>query len=193
MKLLADQYVPIEFWPMMTTILSMILAPVLIGLLINRYFHRYSRTVMPWMPFVAMLAICIAVALTVALSRQELLATGLIVFGAAVCHNASGFALGYVGSRVLGLNVTDSRTIAIDVGMQNGGMATGLAFSVLESKAAAMVSAVEGPWGAIAGCGLASYWAGIDRNQTEPTSSIVPQNEAADPESGPLFQDISGA
>lgn len=173
MKLLADQYVPIEFWPMMTTILNMILAPVLIGLLVNRYLHRYVKPIMPWMPFVAMLAICIAVALTVALSRQDLLVTGLFVFGAAVCHNASGFVLGYWGSRLCGLNETDSRTISIDVGMQNGGMATGLAFNVLQSKAAAMVSAVEGPWGAIAGCGLASYWANADRKSEKIVDSSV--------------------
>lgn len=176
MKLLADQYIPIEFWPMMMTILNMILAPVLIGLLVNRYLHRYARPIMPWMPFIAMLAICIAVAMTVALSRQDLLTTGLLVFGAAVCHNASGFILGYWGSRLCGLKETDSRTIAIDVGMQNGGMATGLAFNVLQSKAAAMVSAVEGPWGAIAGCALASYWANVDRK----SGRIVESNVSPD-------------
>ena len=58
------------------------------------------------------------------------------------------------------MNVRDSKTVAIEVGMQNGGMATGLALNVnvFDSRIVAMASAVFGPWSAISGSGLASYW-----------------------------------
>ena len=66
----------------------------------------------------------------------------------------TGYAVGYGAARGLGLGRIDSRTVSIEVGMQNGGMATGLAFDVLKSGLAALPSAVEGPWAAVSGAGL---------------------------------------
>jgi len=110
------------------------------------------------LPPISMLSICIIIAITIALSRDELLVVGVSLFAASVCHNGVGFLLGYFGARVLALNETDSRTVAIEVGMQNGGMATGLAFNVLKSHTAALASAVFGPWAAFSSSILASYW-----------------------------------
>ena len=93
-----------------------------------------------------MFSICVIIAITIALARADLMAVGLALFGAAACHNAAGYALGYGAARALGLDRRDSRTVAIEVGMQNGGMATGLALNVLKSPAAALGSAVFGPW-----------------------------------------------
>ncbi|MBI5802306.1 MAG: hypothetical protein HZA92_16470 [Verrucomicrobia bacterium] len=56
------------------------------------------------------------------------------------------------------MNTADSRTVAIEVGMQNGGMATGLAFGVLNSPLAALASAVFGPWSVVTSSMLASWW-----------------------------------
>ena len=158
MKLLAGQYLPIRVGPMMISILKMILAPVLAGLLVNRYLHRYAKRAARWLPGVSMWGICTVIAITIALSRDDLIAVAIPLLGAAVCHNATGFAFGYLSARALGLSKVDSRTVSIEVGMQNGGMATGLAFDVLQSGVAAVPSAVEGPWAAVCGAGLASYW-----------------------------------
>ncbi|NWG14293.1 MAG: bile acid:sodium symporter family protein, partial [Acidobacteria bacterium] len=158
MKLLAGRYVPIEAGPMMLSILYIILLPVLGGLLLSRHAAGVTRRLSRWMPMVSMLSICIIIAVTVALSRDQLPVVGPALFFASVCHNTTGFFLGYVGGRALGLNRVDSRTVAIEVGMQNGGMATGLAFSVLGSEKAAMASAVFGPYSAVAGSVLASFW-----------------------------------
>ena len=158
MKMLAGQFLPIEMAPMMVSILKMILAPVVAGVLVNRYLHRYAAWASKWLPGVSMWGICTVIAITIALSRDDLVAVAVPLLGAAVCHNATGFTLGYWSARALGLNRLDSRTVSIEVGMQNGGMATGLAFDVLQSGVAAVPSAVEGPWAAATGAGLASYW-----------------------------------
>jgi len=150
--------VPIETGPMMLSIVYMILLPVLGGLFLGRYASGVTRRLGRWMPLVSMLSICIIIAVTIALSRDQLFVVGPALFAASVCHNATGFVLGYAGSRVLGLNRIDSRTVSIEVGMQNGGMATGLAFNVLGSAQAAMASAIFGPWSAVAGSALASFW-----------------------------------
>ena len=158
MKMLAGQFRPIEMAPMMVSILKMILAPVVAGVLVSRYLHRFAAWASKWLPGVSMWGICTVIAITIALSRDDLVAVAVPLLGAAVCHNATGFTLGYWSARALGLNRLDSRTVSIEVGVQNGGMATGLAFDVLQSGVAAVPSAVEGPWAAATGAGLASYW-----------------------------------
>jgi BASS family bile acid:Na+ symporter len=74
-------------------------------------------------------------------------------------HNGSGYLLGYWGARAAGLAEADARTVAIEVGLQNAGMASGLAISVLKSPMAALPPAVFGPWMNMTGAVLASWWA----------------------------------
>src|SRR3546814_13566257 len=95
-----------------------------------------------FLPVVAMLAICMIIAITISLSRNDIIQVGLAVFGAVVCHNALGFLLGYLVARGCGLQGGDARAVSIEVGIQNGGMATGLAFNVLNNAQAALGSAV---------------------------------------------------
>lgn len=178
MELLAGKYVPIAAGEMMITILKMIIVPLVAGLLINRYVHKVAKKLVVVLPAVAMLSICIIIGITIALSRDDLLKVGLLLFGASLCHNAAGFTLGYCGARAIGMDGRDSRTVAIEVGMQNGGMATGLAFNVFKSKTVAMASAVFGPWSAVSGSALASYW----RRRAERPSVSAP--EARPPTAG---------
>ena len=158
MELLAGKYVPIDSGEMMITILKMVIVPLVAGLLINRYAHWLAKKLVAVLPVVAMLSICIIIGITIARSRDDLLEVGLALLGASVCHNAAGFILGYCGARAMRMDARDSKTVAIEVGMQNGGMATGLAFKVFNSEIVAMASAVFGPWSAVSGSGLASYW-----------------------------------
>lgn len=158
MKWLAGTYVAVSATGMMWSILEMIILPLVLGILIHHFFPGLSRKVVRFLPSVAMLAICLIISITIALSRNDILVVGLALFGAAVCHNTVGYLLGYYGSRMLGLAKQDSRTVAIEVGIQNGGMATGLAFDVLKNAQAALGSAVFGPWSAISGTTLASWW-----------------------------------
>jgi len=66
--------------------------------------------------------------------------------------------LGYWGARLLRLDQTACRTVAIEVGLQNGGMASGLAITVLNSAKAAMAPAIFGPWMNVSGSILATWW-----------------------------------
>jgi len=158
MKLLAGRYVPIAALPMMWSILKMVILPLVVGILIHRYLPRLATALVRVLPFLAMLSICVIIAITIALSRDDLLRVGLALLGAAACHNAVGYVLGFHAARMLRLSRRDCRTVALEVGMQNGGMATGLAFDVLHSARAAMGSATFGPWSAITASVLASWW-----------------------------------
>jgi BASS family bile acid:Na+ symporter len=158
MKLLAGTYVPIDVAGMVVSILQMVIVPLVLGILVHRFLPALARWLTRLLPVVAMAAICFIVGITIALSRDELVRVGPAIFGAAMCMNLSGLGLGYLAARCLGLNTTDSRTVAIEVGMQNGGMATGLAFNVLKDPLAALGAAVFGPFSAVSTSLLASWW-----------------------------------
>jgi BASS family bile acid:Na+ symporter len=171
-KLLAGTYVEVRFVAMMLSILNMIILPIIAGLIVNALLTRLSRVhssmkrlsggIMRGLPFVSMFAICYILAIIVSLSRDQLLAGSFVIaiLVAVILHNAIGYVLGFWGARFLGLNETDSRTVAIEVGLQNGGMASGLAIEVLKSAMAAIPPAIFGSWMNMSGAMLASYWAG---------------------------------
>ena len=158
MQWLAGSYVPVEIGPMMHSILKMIIAPLAIGFAVRRFLPRLADRLVGLLPPLAMLSIAVIVAITVAMSRDDLFKIGFVLLSASACHNATGYALGYGAARLLGLDTRDSRTMALEVGLQNGGMATGLAFNVLHSPAAALAAATFGPWSAITSSALASWW-----------------------------------
>jgi BASS family bile acid:Na+ symporter len=157
MKLLAGRFVPIDFSDMMLSILNMIILPIVAGLIANRLLRGRD-----WMhrvlPAVSMTAICIIIAIITASSRDKLLAVAFALVGVVVLHNAIGYTLGYGGARLFGLDERDSRTVSIEVGLQNAGMASGLAIAVLHSSDAGLAAAVFGPWMNISGSVLASFW-----------------------------------
>jgi BASS family bile acid:Na+ symporter len=158
MQWLAGAYVPVEAGPMMLSILKMIIGPLALGFTIRRFLPRVAEKLVRLLPSLAMLSIALIVAITVAISRDDLVKVGLVLLAASASHNATGYALGYGAARLLGLDARDRRTMALEVGLQNGGMATGLAFNVLQSPAAAIAAATFGPWSAITSSALASWW-----------------------------------
>ena len=137
---------------------------VLIGLvaLAKLVVSVYMRLPNTWMdralPLVSMAGICFIIAIITARSRDKLLTVGPALIVAAMLHNVIGYIIGYWLSRAIRLDKITSRTIAIEVGMQNGGMASGLAMGVLNSADAALAPAIFGPWMNISGSIIASWW-----------------------------------
>jgi BASS family bile acid:Na+ symporter len=77
---------------------------------------------------------------------------------AAIIHNAAGYVFGYWGCRLLGMDEVDCRTISIEVGMQNGGLASGIAMQMGKVATVGLAPAVFGPWMNITGSALANWW-----------------------------------
>ncbi len=161
MRLLAGQYIEIDFVAMMLTIIKIVIVPIAAGLVANKVL-RMLRLRGEWLDrglsIMAMAAICFIIAIITSLSRDKLLSVGLALIGTAVLHNTIGYVLGYGGAWIAGLDVTSRRTVAIEVGLQNGGMASGLAVGVLNSSDAALAPAIFGPWMNMSGSMLASWW-----------------------------------
>jgi BASS family bile acid:Na+ symporter len=181
MQLLAGKLVPINFWQMMVEIIWMVIVPIVGGLLFNWMLHGKHAWLDQALPVVSMAAICYIIAIITANARDKLLEVAFALIGAAMLHNTVGYLLGYWGARAMGLSETDCRTVAFEVGMQNGGMGTGLAINVLQSADAALAPNIFGTWMNISGSTLASWW----RERPPADTGMSPTPEAAEPEEMP--------
>jgi len=110
------------------------------------------------LPIVSMAGICYIIAIITARSRDDLMTVGAYLIAAAIIHNFVGYILGYWFARAARLDESSCRTVAFEVGMQNGGMASGLAMNVLKSASAALAPAIFGPWMNVSGSVLATWW-----------------------------------
>jgi BASS family bile acid:Na+ symporter len=110
------------------------------------------------MPIASMFGIVFFTAVTTAAGRDSLLAMGVALLIVSILHNLVGLVLGYSFSRLFGLDVTSARTVALEVGFQNGGMASGLAGKMGMLGTLGLAPAVFSPWQNFAGSILANYW-----------------------------------
>jgi BASS family bile acid:Na+ symporter len=161
MQFYAGKLISVPVGGMMLSILQMVIVPVVLGLLANRVLQRFGvrrHLLERPLSWISMAAICLICAIIAAESRELLLTTGPLLLLAVILHNCLGYLLGYAGAWGLGLGEVECRTIAIEVGLQNGGMAAGLATTVLQSNAAALAPAVFAPWMNLTGSLLAAFW-----------------------------------
>lgn len=110
------------------------------------------------MPYLSMFGIIYFTTVTTAAGRDNLMKVGFLLFICSVIHNAAGYFFGYWLSRLFGLDVNSSRTVAFEVGLQNGGMASGLAGSMGKLGTVGLPATVFSPWMNISGSILANYW-----------------------------------
>jgi BASS family bile acid:Na+ symporter len=222
MSLLAQQYVPIDFWSMMLGIFNMVILPIIAGLVFNSIayavtsqqrivvqvivsilivvgknlifmfteevtyaavLHSFLMDSM-WfiilpivmgyifkkvakgskdflgkaMAFVSMLGIGVIITIITAAGRDSLLDMGLLLIFACLLHNSLGYFLGYWSCKFAGMDEKSCRTIALEVGMQNGGLASGIALQMGKVATVGLAPAVFGPMMNITGSSLATYW-----------------------------------
>ncbi|MFQ5448052.1 MAG: bile acid:sodium symporter family protein, partial [Saprospiraceae bacterium] len=158
MKMLAGQFIPIDFWAMMWSIVKIVIIPVIGGLVFNHFFHGKAAWLDKAMPMVSMAGIAIIITIITAAGRDGLLAVGAALVVAAILHNAAGYFLGYWSCRLLKMPEKDCRTIALEVGMQNSGLASGIALEMGKVTTVGLASVIFGPWMNISGSSLATWW-----------------------------------
>jgi BASS family bile acid:Na+ symporter len=130
---------------------------VVAGYLYHQFWRRF-RQLDAIMPKLSMFGIIYFTLVTTAAGRDNLLAVGGLLFLASIIHNSAGYFFGYWLSRLFGMNRTDSRTIAFEVGLQNGGMASGIAGAMGKLGTVGLAAAVFSPWMNISGSLLANWW-----------------------------------
>lgn len=160
MKLFAGEFIEIDVFAMMWSIVKMIIIPIGAGLLFNKLFGNSIKWLGRAMPLISMLAIGLIITIITAAGRDSLLEIGGILMLLVLAHNLFGYLLGYWYARLFRMSEKDARTIAIEVGMQNGGLASGIANSLGKIATMGLAPAVFGPLMNITGSILASYWHG---------------------------------
>tara|TARA_R110001583_G_scaffold814_4_gene7518 strand:+ start:259 stop:1278 length:1020 start_codon:yes stop_codon:yes gene_type:complete len=158
MKFLAGEFIEIDVLNMMWSIVKMIIIPIGAGLLFNKLLGKNIQWFSKLMPIISMMGIGFIIVIITAAGRDSLLEIGGILMLLVLVHNLFGYFLGYWYARLMKLTEKDARTIAIEVGMQNGGLASGIANSLGKIATMGLAPAVFGPLMNITGSILASYW-----------------------------------
>ena len=157
-KLLIGEMIDIPFADMLLSLVKIVLFPVSAGVIINHFFKSLVAKVAPALPLISILAIVMAITIIVALNANQFDKVGPIILLAVFLHNGFGLALGYFCCRLLGFNHTVCKTISIEVGLQNSGLATALCIKFF-SPISAIPSAIFSIWHNLSGAILAGYWA----------------------------------
>ncbi len=165
MRLLADQYVPIDFLAMLWSIVKIVIIPVAAGLVFNHFAHGKIKWLDRSMPRLSMLGIAVIITIITASGRDALLDIGLILIGVVIIHNLTGYLLGYAVGKIAGLDTTSARAVAFEVGMQNAGLASGIALEMGRVATMGLAPAIFGPFMNISGSSLASWWKGRPPNE----------------------------
>ncbi|MDN6510357.1 MAG: bile acid:sodium symporter family protein [Corynebacterium sp.] len=165
---LAGQYMPLDAGSMAVSIVQVVLVPVIAGLLFRFLLPRLIEKILPALPWISVVAIAAVVAIVVSGNRDNLLEAGLLVLVAVVLHNTLGLALGYGAGKVTGRPVPVRRTMAIEVGMQNSGLAAGLAAQHMEPMSA-LPGAIFSVWHNLSGAVFAALCRASDRRAAQRT------------------------
>ncbi|MBX3735088.1 MAG: bile acid:sodium symporter family protein [Candidatus Didemnitutus sp.] len=134
-----------------------LLAAVAVGVAYHR-LTRWLPKLDALMPQLSMAGIVYFTTVTTAAGRDNLLKVGALLFIASVLHNAAGYFFGYWLSRAAGLDKSSARSVAFEVGLQNGGMASGLAGAMGKLGTVGLAPAIFSPWMNISGSILANFW-----------------------------------
>jgi BASS family bile acid:Na+ symporter len=224
MKLLAGQFVAVDFWDMMLDIINMVILPIVAGLMFHAIGYGSSKRrsiiiqgityiiiiglknligfytqemnlqatllkllgdifwffLLPvagallfkylvrgrkeWLDkalsLLSMVGIGLIITIITAAGRDSLLSIGLVLILACLIHNCAGYFLGYWFCRLIRMDEQSCRTISLEVGMQNGGLASGIALEMGKVATVGLAPAVFGPLMNITGSSLATFWRG---------------------------------
>lgn len=158
---LAGQYMPVSAGSMAWSIVKIVLIPVVAGLVIRLLLRSAIDSVLPVLPWISVVFIAGVVFAVVGNSAETIASAGLLVLLAVILHNLLGYALGYGLGRLTRQDERVSRTVSVEVGMQNSGLAAGLAAQYL-SPASALPGAVFSVWHNISGAFLAMLFRRMD-------------------------------
>ena len=170
--LLAGQAVDVSYVSMLMSIVQVVLVPIALGFVINAVASKVAQACSKVLPLVSVIAISLIIMAVVSANAAKLMTVGWLIIAVVMLHNVCGYALGYGVGRVLGLSKAQMRTLSIEVGMQNSGLATSLAtMHFATMPLAAVPGAVFSVWHNISGAIYANILARTASNTKEEAPS----------------------
>ena len=151
--------VSVDVKSMFMSIIQVVLIPIGLGLVINKLFGKYTQKITDLLPTVSVTAICLIVAAVVSHNSEKILSTGPVIFAVVILHNLLGYLCGYLIAVLFRMDLPRKKAVAIEIGMQNSGLATSLAGSAFPDLAMATVpGAIFSVWHNISGAILAGFF-----------------------------------
>ncbi|MEM7183267.1 MAG: bile acid:sodium symporter family protein [Spirochaetota bacterium] len=157
-SLLVGQAVKVNTIGLFVGTLQVVIIPISLGVLLNYLFPKWIKKVNQISPLISIVFITMIVASIIGASKKDLLHSGVALFGSVVCLHLIGFVLGYIISKWLLNDEIISRTISIEVGMQNSGLAVVLGKNNFADSLVSVPGAVSSLIHSLIGSFLASYW-----------------------------------
>lgn len=158
MKLLGGSLIEVDFWKMLWDMAQLVIIPIVIGLAVNKIAPKFIKRIITFLPVFSMLGIAYIILVVTASGAASLKSVGAILIIVVIVHNVFGYILGYFSAKLLKLNEADARAVALEVGMQNAGLASALANEMGKIATVGLASAIFGPTMNITGSVLANYW-----------------------------------
>ena len=157
--LLLKTTVSVDVVSMFVSIIKVVIVPIALGFLINGLWGKHTEKVADVLPLVSVTAIALIVAAVVSHNSARILETGAQVFAVVILHNLLGYAVGYLLALAFRMPMSRKKALAIEIGMQNSGLATSLAGTAFPGLAMATVpGAVFSVWHNISGALLANLF-----------------------------------
>ncbi|MCR8670260.1 bile acid:sodium symporter family protein [Agrococcus sp. HG114] len=175
---LAGSYLPVDAWALFQSIIFIVLIPVVVGVVLRLLLPKVVQAVLPWLPVVSVVGITLVVVAVVAGSAATILTVGLLVALVVILHNGVGYGLGFLAAKAVGLDTSAQRAVAIEVGMQNSGLAAGLARTHF-SPESALPAAIFSVWHNVSGSLLASFWSRRPPKDAAPAAAVEEQPVAS--------------
>lgn len=159
--LLAGQTVDVNMMSMFLSIVKVVIVPIALGCIINKLFSDLTQKLVKVLPLVSVTAIVAIVAAVVSANASKIMTCGLLIVAVVMLHNICGYALGFFIGKALKLETAKCKAVAIEVGMQNSGLATSLAAThFAQYPLATIPGAVFSVWHNISGAIFANFIAG---------------------------------
>ena len=166
-KHLAGKMISVDVMGLFVSTLKVVLIPVVVGLLLKKFAPKQSEAVEPFAPIVAVLTVALICSSIIGRTSAQILAAGPSLLAAVVALHSLGFLAGYVLSRGAGFSVKTSRTMSIEVGMQNSALGVVLASAHFADPLVAVPCAISATAHSVIGSMLAAFWRYWDDTKAE--------------------------
>ncbi len=173
--MLAGQWVDVSIFSMITSVVKVVLVPIILGIIINYKMKNKKEYLSSVMPLVSVVSVLLLIAGIVASNKEQLLISGSTVFIIVILHNIIGMILGFVIAKLFKMDLPKSTAVCVEVGMQNSGLAVSLALSNFATQPlCAVPGAIFSIWHNISGGILASI---MKRKSEDNNINCIPEFE----------------
>lgn len=161
------QNLQVDVVDVLQTIVMILGIPLIIGITVNSKFPRFTEAIVDWIKKLSIIIFIALIGIIFASNFELFLKYIQYIFLLVLIHNALALTMGYFTGKLFGLVHRDRKTIAIETGIQNSGLALALLFnpSVFPQDLAiggmAFIAAWWGVWHIISGLTIASFWGGF--------------------------------